>query len=117
MRFASFSVRRTVEAPAPRGSGLISVSASAASFGMRFAYSAKPASIQAGMRFPTARTTSFTSFAGRTGSGALAHGTRWGPELLEVVVLPDRGLHDVRDHRAEIDQYPFSGLLPLDAVE
>ena len=42
-----------------RGSGRISVNTSGNSRGMRWANSSKPASTQAGMRVPTAHTSSF----------------------------------------------------------
>src|SRR5262245_7610004 len=72
------------------------------------------------MRWPTATTSSFIARrrSGRDLAGAATPCRRTRrPQLLEVVVLAYGRLHDVHDHRAEVHQYPFAGLLAFDAVD
>src|SRR5262245_64540223 len=38
------------------------------------------------------------------------------PHFLEIVELPNRGMHDVHHHVAEVDQHPLARLLALDPV-
>src|SRR5262245_31406489 len=52
----------------------------------------------------------------RLRAGALGARLAFAPQLLEVVVLPDRRLHDVDDDVAEVDQNPLAGGLALGAV-
>ena len=53
----------------------------------------------------------------RPGHGRIHHRVELAlaPELLEVVVLAHRGLHDVRDDVAGVHEDPVAGLLALDA--
>ncbi len=37
------------------------------------------------------------------------------PDLFQAVVSADRRLHDVHDHVAQVDQYPFPGVLAFHA--
>src|SRR5262249_14581873 len=82
---------------------------------MRRAYSAQASSAQPGSLALTARTLSLGTpllwFGSIDETNRLA-----APHFLEVVKLPNRRVHDVDHHVAQVDQHPFAGLLPLDAV-
>src|SRR5687767_3644387 len=86
---------------------------------MRFAYSAQACSAHAGSLALTARTLSLgTLFCRRLlflGGRVEAHGLA-APDLLEVVELAHRRMHDVHHHVAEVDEHPLAGLLSLYAV-
>src|SRR5688500_20302381 len=94
---------------------------------MRFAYSAHAASAQSGSLPLSATTRSLgTCFRFRLrlflrglgrGFGLDLHPHRLAaPDLLEVVELAHRGMHDVHHHVAEVDQYPFAARLAFHAV-
>src|SRR5678815_5423364 len=83
---------------------------------MRRTYSAQASSAQPGSLALTARTLSLGTprllwFFSIDKANRLA-----APDFLEVIELAHRGMHDVHDHVAEIDQHPIAGLLALDAV-
>src|ERR1044071_9704218 len=83
---------------------------------MRRAYSAHASSAQPGSLALTARTLSLGTprllwFFPIDKSNRLA-----APHFLQVVELAHRGMHDVHDHVAEVDQHPLAGVLALDAV-
>src|SRR2546421_13113318 len=91
---------------------------------MRRAYSAQADSAHAGRRLLTATTRSLgTRFspgraacaAGRLGGRLEAHRLA-APDLLEIVEVPRRRMHDVDHHVAEIHQDPFAVRLALDGV-
>src|SRR5258705_12610270 len=84
---------------------------------MRRAYSAQASSAQPGSLALTARTLSLGTrlLPCRLHPVDEAHGLS-APHFLEVVKLAHRGMHDVHDHVAEVDQHPFARLLALDAV-
>ena len=74
-RAASALIMASTLLPALRGSAFTSISCSASSRGMRRANSSKPASTQAGMRWPTATISSFTysGLAALRAAGAVFH--------------------------------------------
>src|SRR6185503_17373414 len=83
---------------------------------MRRAYSAQASSAQPGSLALTARMLSLGTprllwFFSIDEANRLA-----APDFLEVVEVAHRGMHDVHDHVAEVDQHPLAGLLALDAV-
>src|SRR3954468_25044526 len=90
---------------------------------MRRAYSAHACSAQAGSLAATATTWSLGTRAllrglGRGGarSGLLhSHGLA-APNFFQVVEVTHRGMHDVHDHVAQVDQHPFAVRLTLDAI-
>src|SRR5689334_5674583 len=98
--------------PRSRAAGLSSTTSSAHSRGSRRAYSAKPASTHPGIRCPRATTRSF-----KLRGGGCASAARRRPQLLEVVVSADRGLHDVHDDVAGVDEDPLGRLLAFDAED
>src|SRR6185369_14274173 len=84
---------------------------------MRRAYSAQASSAQPGSLALTARTLSLGTrlLLCRLHPVDETHGLP-APDFLEVIELAHRGMHDVHDHVAEVDQHPLAGLLALDAV-
>src|SRR3954464_11610308 len=87
---------------------------------MRRAYSAQAVSAHVGSLALTARTRSLATSglpAGALCRGGLRqlHGLA-APDFLEIVELAHRGMHDVHDHVAEVDQHPLARFLALDAV-
>src|SRR6185503_3633401 len=100
--------------------------------GIRFAYSWNPSWIHAGILWPTDRMRMRTRpWSGRAPGRRLARGppprrrrrrpvhdlveTPVRPELLEVVVLANRGLHHVGHYVARVHQDPLAGFLALGA--
>src|SRR5687768_3899818 len=83
---------------------------------MRFRYSAQAASAHAGSLALTATTWSRGTrpryFLRRTQPHRLA-----APDLLQVVEVSHRGMHDVHDHVAQVDQHPFAARRAFDAVD
>src|SRR2546430_16407431 len=94
---------------------------------MRLAYSAQAVSAQPGSLALTARTLSLGTllcrcflllfFLLRFDRGRLDLDLLPAPDLLQVVELAHRGMHDVHHHVAEIHQHPLAGLLALHAVD
>src|SRR3954464_324612 len=90
---------------------------------MRRAYSAHACSAQAGSLAATATTWSLGTRALLRGlrrdgarSGLLhSHGLA-APYFFQVIEVAHRGMHDVHDHVAEVDQHPFAVAFALDAV-
>src|SRR6185436_1768319 len=83
---------------------------------MRRAYSAQASSAQPGSLALTARTLSLGTprllwFLSIDKANRLA-----APDFLEVVEVAHRGMHDVHDDVAEVDQHPLARLLAFDAV-
>src|SRR5919201_6320622 len=91
---------------------------------MRRAYSAQAVSAQAGSLAAMATTCSLATGAlfrrllhRRARGGSLySHGLP-APHFLQIVELAHRGMHDVHDHVAEVDQHPFAARLTLDTVD
>src|SRR5438552_18958198 len=85
---------------------------------MRRAYSAQAVSAHAGSLALTARTRSLATNAFLFCGGGLRqlHGLA-APYFLQVVEVAHRGMHDVHDDVAEIDQHPLAVRLPFDAVD
>src|SRR5437660_9778632 len=92
---------------------------------MRRAYSVQAVSAQAGSLAAMARTCSLATrfvllcrrIGGRTRGGFLDSHRLTAPDLLEVVEVAHRGVHDVYDHVAEIHQHPLAARFALDAVD
>src|SRR5581483_10275489 len=87
---------------------------------MRRAYSAQAVSAQAGSLAAIATTCSLgTGVVLRRLLDASAFDLHRlaAPYFLEVVEVAHRGMHDVHDYVAEIDQHPFAAGLALDAVD
>src|SRR5438105_1555809 len=87
---------------------------------MRFAYSAHACSAQPGSLALTARTLSLGTRPLRylLDPGSIGKTNRLAPpDLLEVIALAHRRMHDVHHHVAQIHQHPLAGLLALDAVD
>src|SRR5439155_10104525 len=56
-------------------------------------------------------------FRRRARGGSLySHGLA-APDLLQIVEVAHRRMHDVHDHVAEVDQHPFTARFALDAVD
>src|SRR5205823_10477948 len=104
---------------------------------MRPSYCAQAVSAQAGSLWPTATTRSLgtrLSLCGALRPGPKAHRLRLGlqahrlrlglqahrlcaPDLLEVVELARRRMHDVHDDVAEVHQDPLAARFTLDAID
>src|ERR671910_2374021 len=85
---------------------------------MRFRYSAQACSAQAGNLALTATTWSLGTrprFPG--GFCALEPDRLAAPDLLEVVEVARRGMHDMHDDVAQVDEHPFAARRALDAVD
>src|SRR5205085_8583686 len=86
---------------------------------MRPAYCAQAVSAQAGSLWPTATTRSLgtrLSLCGALRLGLQTHRS-CAPDLLEVVELARRRMHDVHDHVAEVHQDPLAARFALDAID
>src|SRR5512135_15906 len=100
--------------PVARGSAFTVASSVAKRRGMRFRYSAHAACAQAGGLVPTA---TISRFAMRDLAGGLLQAHRLAaPDFLQVVIAAHRGMHDVHDDVAEVDEHPLGVRFPLDAV-
>src|SRR5687768_16005092 len=88
---------------------------------MRLAYSAQACSAHAGSLASTARTcrrgTLLCPWPCRRLRLRLELHRLVAPDLLEVVEVPHRGMHDVHHHVPEVDQHPLAARLALDAVD
>src|SRR6185503_97378 len=86
---------------------------------MRRAYSAQASSAQPGNLALTARTLSLGTRLLRFLRGLppvdKVHRLA-APDFLEIVELAHRGMHDVHDHVAEVDEYPVAHVLALYSV-
>src|SRR5262245_25590777 len=99
---------------AARASG-ISISSNLSPRPKRRAYSATPASIQAGSLWPAAISRMRMAGFWLSYAGFALHGAQV-PELLEPVELADARQHHVHDEVLQVDEHPLALLLALDAV-
>src|SRR5688572_9530171 len=88
---------------------------------MRFAYSAQASSAQPGSLALSATTRSLGTRFGlllRRGLPRSLELHRLAtPQLLQIVEVAHRGMHDVNDDVAQVDQHPFAAALALDAID
>src|SRR5262245_58689564 len=85
--------------------------------GMRFSYSPHASSAQRGSLAATATTWSLAT-RGLPSCRLLVHSHLLAaPDLLEVVELAHRRMHDVHHHVAQVDEHPFAVRLALHAVD
>src|SRR5574339_617811 len=84
---------------------------------MRFAYSAHASSAQPGSLPPSATTRSLGTLLRLRFFLLLELDRLAAPDLLQVVELAHRGMHDVHHHVAQVHQHPLAAPFALHAVD